>query len=265
MSTGTTRTRASYLVLTVFFTLFCDISVAEITSHEEAEKQLEEYTVKLSNSPDNALLYALRGDIYFLIHDFNNAVEDYSSAIELDNTLDRAYYGRGLAYARQGFIKDGIQDLSHFIKKNPDSSLAYTKRGVRYLWLGEKDNAYKDLKKAISLNPNNAEAHDDLGVVLAQMNNYIEAIKHFRLTISIEPLYQKAYHNLAMAYYITENDAIALQTINKSIQLKSGEKNSLLLKSKILMALGRTEDAKKIENDALFLPAGDWSELVPVQ
>ncbi len=112
--------------------------------------------------------YILRGDIYFLIHEFDSAEEDYTEAISLNDKLDAAYYGRGMARGRQGFIKEGIADLTVYIKRNPDSSMAYTKRGVRYIWLGDKENAFKDLSKAVELDSENAEAHDDLGVVLAQ-------------------------------------------------------------------------------------------------
>jgi tetratricopeptide (TPR) repeat protein len=251
--------------LIVLSTLSHKAVFAEITSFDQAEKLIENYTSNLLKSPDNAELYVLRGDVYFLIHEFESAVEDYSTAIQLDRTIDAAYFGRGLAYGRQGFINEGIKDLSHYIKQNPKSSLAYTKRGVRYLWLGDKDNAFNDLNKAIALDSNNAEAHDDLGVVLAQKGDYREAIKHFLTTIHIEPGYQKGYHNLAMAYYVTENDVLALNSVNESLRLKPMARNSILLKAKILVALGKIEEAATLEEDATFMPEGDWSEEVPMQ
>ena len=260
MNKANSLIRFSCISLFVLFMLLHKTAFAEITSFDDAKKQIEGYTVELLKSPDNAKLYIFRGDVYFLIHAFESAVEDYSAAIELDNSIDAAYFGRGLAYGRQGFINEGIKDLSHYIKRNPNNSLAYTKRGVRYLWLGDKESAFKDLNKAISLNPKNAEAHDDLGVVLAQKGNYKEAIKHFQITIQIEPDYQKGYHNIAMAYYVTENDELALNAVNESLRLKPMARNSVLLKAKILSALGKNEEAAALEEDAAFMPEGEWSE-----
>ena len=242
------------------------VNISDITSSEEAEKAIEEFSLKIEKSPAQAELYVSRGDIYFLMHEFDLAEEDYSQAIALNNNLDAAYYGRGMTLGRQGFVKEGIDDLSVFIQRNPQSSLAYTKRGVRYIWLRDKDNAFKDLTRAIELDPGNAEAHDDLGVVLAQKGEYTKAIEHFHTTVRLDPTYQKAYHNLAMAYFITKNDSHALQSVNNSLKLAPEFRNSLLLKSRILDAMGRHDEAMQIKEEAEFLPqSGDWTEHAPVE
>ncbi|VAW93821.1 hypothetical protein MNBD_GAMMA21-140 [hydrothermal vent metagenome] len=238
----------------------------ELSSHDEADKAIVSLTQKITASPEQAKGYIKRGGLYFLIHDFDRAVEDFSKAISLDKNHDDAYYWRGMALGRQGFVRDGIADLTVYITRNPDSSLAYTKRGVRYIWLGDNENAFKDLSKAIELDPNNAEAHDDFGVVLAQQGNYSEAVKHFHATVSIDPTYQKGHHNLAMAYFVIEKDAQALSSVDESLRLAPDFRNSLILKSKILNALGRVSEAKELEEEAQFLPqSGDWTEHVPVQ
>jgi len=238
----------------------------EISTIDEAEEALEIISKKIISSPKKAELYVTRGDIYFLLHEFESAEEDYNMAIELDENLDAAYYGRGMALGRMGFVKEGIADLSVFISRHPESSLAYTKRGVRYIWLGDSDNAQKDLSKAVKLDSSNAEAHDDLGVVLAQKGEYAKALNHFHITINLDPSYQKAFHNLAMAYFITGNDNEALLYVNHSLRLAPEYRDSLLLKSKILEAMGEFEQAKEIKEDAAFVPASDdWSEHAPVQ
>lgn len=256
-----------FAILALFLTLPASALVdpTEITTAEEAEKAITELSQKIEKSPSEAGLYVSRGDIYFLIHEFDSAEEDYSKAIEINDANDEAYYGRGMARGRQGFIKEGIADLGVYIKRNPDSSLAYTKRGVRYIWLNDKDNAYKDLSKAIELDPENAEAHDDLGVVMAQKGEYGQAIEHFQTTVRLDPTYQKGYHNLAMAYFITENDSRALISVNYSLKLSPSFRDSMLLKSKILSALGRHDEAMQIKEDADFVPqSDDWTEHAPV-
>jgi len=259
-------------VLIVFLILFFSLPVlalvdpTKITTSEEAEKAIDDLNLKIEKSPDEAELYVLRGDIYFLIHEFDSAEEDYSIAISINDDLDAAYYGRGMTRGRQGFIKEGIADLGVFIERNPDSSLAYTKRGVRYIWLGDKENAFKDLSKAIELDPYNAEAHDDFGVVLAQKGEFGKAIEHFKATVRLDPTYQKGYHNLAMAFFITENDSSALISVNNSLKLAPDSRDSMLLKGKILEAMGMFEEALQLKEDAEFLPqSGDWTEHAPIE
>ncbi len=97
------------------------------------------------------------------------------------------------------------------------------------------------------------------------MGDYKKAIEHFGITVSIDPSYQKGHHNLAMALYITENDLLALLSVNKSLALKPESRGSTLLKSKILIALGRDAEARQLEEDAIFMPEAGWSESAPVK
>lgn len=236
-----------------------------IKSVDEAEALLQALNQKLQATPKDISLLVQRGNIYFQMHQFEMAVEDFSKAITLDGNFDAAYFGRGLALGRLGRINDGIDDLSLYIKRHPQSSLAYTKRGVRYLWLGDDAKAKQDLNKAIELNPKNAEAHDDLGVVYARQQNYPVALQHFNQTVTIDPTYQKGFHNLAMVYFLIEQDQLALQTVNQALSLAPNARETLLLKSEILRVMGRLSEAAKIKEDAEFLPQGNWSENISVE
>lgn len=231
----------------------------------QSDVSLEELTILIDKDTTNALLYIKRGDVYFKKRDFFDAVEDYTTAIELNAKADQAYFGRGMALARQGLINEGISDLSIFIKRNPGSSLAYTKRGVRYMWKQDFENAEKDFIKALALNPENAEAHDDLGVIYAKRKKYNKAAEHFRATIRINPSYQKGYHNLAMTLFLVEHDAEALLMVNQALELNPEHRDALMLKSLILEKLGLYEEAASTKEDAEFLPETNWSESVPVE
>lgn len=170
-----------------------------------------------------------------------------------------------MALARNGQIKEGINDLTHFIKYNPNSSLAYTKRGVRYIWAGKLNYAKKDLLHAVKLDKSNSEAHDDLGVIYAQQKNFNKALEHFSYAIQYDPSYQKAYHNMAMVYVLTDKPHQALSAVNKSLILDNDSRNSLMLKSEILGALGKKKEANAVVRKAEFLPEGNWSERFNIQ
>lgn len=258
----------SAILLTCIFlsiSAFADITtLTEPGLDADIDKKLQQLNIQLKSSNTNAALYLERGHIYFRTRDFQNAIEDYTSAIELEAKSYDAYFGRGLANGRLGFIKNGISDLSVYIKQYPKSSLAYTKRGVRYLWLGESKKAQADFETALKLNPDNAEAHDDIGVIFAQKKKYQKAISHFNSTVKLEPTYQKGFHNLAMAYYLTGLDELALQNVNIALKLWPDSHGSMLLKSEILIALGKRQEAMKLREDAEFLPEGNWHEQAPI-
>lgn len=243
----------------------CGLIISTANAEDDLTARINHYSQILKQDPKNVAILIKRGDLFFKLHQFDQAIFDYSDAIKIDPHADKAYFGRGLALGRNGQIQEGIHDLSIYITRHPKDSHAYTKRGVRYLWLRKDSQAKHDLEKAVALNPKNAEAHDDLGVILARRHDYVSAIKHFTATVSIDPTYAKGWHNLAMVYYIVGQDKLALGAVNSSLNLSPDQRNSLLLKSDILKSLGKTAEAEKIKENAEFLPGGNWSERVPVK
>ncbi len=233
---------------------------SEYESREQALSSLEKYNRLIEAEPKYAMFHTLRGDAYYALNDLHGATESYTTAIKLDDRQDNAYFGRGMALGRMGLVDDGIADLSLYIRRHPDSSVAYTKRGVRNIWRNNLEQAEKDLKRAIELDPENAEAHDDLGVVHAKHQRIKEAAHHFSTAIQIDPSYQKAYHNLAISFYVSGQNKEALEIVDAGLMLEPENRNSLLLKSSVLKAMGRLEEARKIEEHVEFLPEGNWTE-----
>lgn len=229
-------------------------------SQEQVNAKLTRIDRLITAKPGIALNYLERGDIYYLLNNLPLALKDYSTAISLDDTQDKAYFGRGMTYGRMGLVEEGIADLSVYIKRHPTSSVAYTKRGVRNIWRGNLPEAERDLTRAIELDPNNAEAHDDLGVVHAQQHRVSIAAKHFKTAIKLDPSYQKAYHNLSMCYYMGGQSENALKIIDAGLELDADNRNSLMLKATILQSLGREAEAKTLSDQAEFLPESNWTE-----
>lgn len=236
----------------------------EIFTADSYEQKIKNYTKSLKEDKSAALFYE-RGMAYFKMFKFNEAIDDFTRAIKLDNYMDEAFFSRGLAYGRIRMFDESFADLDVFIKRNPRNSIAYTKRGVRRIWAGNYQLAEQDLKKAISLDPTNAEAHDDLGVMEARKQNFKTAQKHFENVVKLDPTYSKGFHNLAMSQYILGNYTNSLVNINKALKLMPNDKNSLLLKGEIMIKLGRDEEAKVILERAEFLPDGGWQERFSLQ
>jgi Flp pilus assembly protein TadD len=228
-------------------------------------REIERLDRELARRPTDAALHVRRGEVHFKRHDFDEAVADFTAALKLDDRLDEAWFGRGMALGRGGRIDEGIRDLDVYLQRQPRSSLAHTKRGVRYLWKGDLDNAEMDFSKALSIDPDNAEAHDDLGVIHAQRGEYDRAETHFLATVRVDPSYQKGHHNLAMVCYITGKNECALAAVNRGLALMPDARDSLLLKASILETLGRHAEARTTREEAEFLPEGERSSRLPIR
>lgn len=228
-------------------------------------REVERLERALRAGPPSAALYAQRGAAWFKLREFDKSIADFSAALKLNDRLDEAWFGRGMALGRNGQLDEALIDLGVYLHRHPDSSLAHTKRGIRHLWKGDLDAAEKDFTRAIALDPRNAEAHDDLGVIHAQRGDYDKAEQHFHAVLRADPTYQKGWHNLAMVYYITARNERALDTVERALKLIPDARDSLLLKSAVLESLGRHAEAKKLRDEAEFLPAGERSAHMPLR
>ena len=227
---------------------------ADADFHDKTERRIQELSMQIDIAPKNAGPYFERGNALFLLHRFDESIDDFTRAIQLDDTLDKAYFGRGMALGRAGRLNEAIADFGVFIRRHPDSSIAYTKRGVRHIWNRDFKNAEKDLTRAVELDNNNAEAHDDLGVVLAQSGRLEKALEHFLKARAINPGYQKVHHNLAMVYFIADDLKSALASADAALDLNPDTRGTLTLKAEILDAMGLKEQAQSIRERAEFLP-----------
>ena len=69
----------------------------------------------------------------------DEALKDYSRAIELSPNNAAAYTNRGVAYGEKGEHKLAIKDYTTAIKLNPDFANAYNNRGYTYVEKEETD------------------------------------------------------------------------------------------------------------------------------
>ncbi len=65
-------------------------------------ESLKNYELVLKLNPLDVTAISGRGDSYYMIGQFSQAIRDYSRAIELDSDLSGAYYQRGLSYEQIG-------------------------------------------------------------------------------------------------------------------------------------------------------------------
>ena len=106
-----------------------------------------------------ALEHLSQGDIYAEQELWDEAIEEYTQAVELDPKLAKAYNNRGYAYFKKGQWDLAIAELSKAIELDPNHAVAYYNRGYAYLEKGQWDLAIADCGKAIELDPHYAKAY----------------------------------------------------------------------------------------------------------
>jgi tetratricopeptide (TPR) repeat protein len=113
---------------------------------KEYQQAIADYTRAIELDPKDALVYSNRGNAYHDLEEYHRAIEDYTRAIELDPKDALAYYNRGNAYCYLKEHHRAIEDYTRVIELDPKNAFAHDNLGFAYLWLGntqEAKNAYR--------------------------------------------------------------------------------------------------------------------------
>jgi len=140
--------------------------------------------------------YYGRGLAYAEERIYQNAISDFTAALNREPSDERLYYDRGTAYVANKQYDLGEQDLSRAIELKPDDERAYVNRSTIYYIREEYDRALKDLKKAVELNPNNPLAYNKIGVTYVARGTPLWSEYYFKKAIELKPDYQDAIRNL---------------------------------------------------------------------
>ncbi|OGS43805.1 MAG: hypothetical protein A2539_06010 [Elusimicrobia bacterium RIFOXYD2_FULL_34_15] len=81
----------------------------------------------------------------------DEAIENYTKAIQIYPKFIEAYDFRGLSYYIKGKYDNAIKDFNKVIEYSPNNGMCYMERGAAYYLKGLSDEAIKDFNKAIEL------------------------------------------------------------------------------------------------------------------
>ncbi len=75
---------------------------------------------------------------------YDQAIDNYTRAIELDGTFAEAYFNRGVSHYELGMYAESIADLTRAIELNPTDDNYYGRRSLAYLFNDQLDLAQAD-------------------------------------------------------------------------------------------------------------------------
>ena len=125
--------------------------------------------------------------------------EKFQDIPRLITRLSSAYYNRGKEHENRGKFDDAIAEYTRAIEIKDDFFEAYRNRGMAYYRNGNYENAKADFDKAIEIKPNDAVAYENRANVYLKMEDYNNAIDDFDKAIEIGPHDPLIYHDRAEA------------------------------------------------------------------
>ena len=197
------------------------------TNHPSAITYLSD-TIRLN--PEDQYAYLKRGDAYYNLKQYKEAIADYNKTIELDPENVIAYGRRGDAYGGLKQYKEALIDYDKAVALDPGYAPAYNNRGNILYTIRQYEKAINDYSKTIELDPENVIVYSNRGLAYSGLKQYEKAIEDYNNAIEFAPEDAYNYIYLSRINIFTGNYDSALAVITKALSLTiKNEKKALAL------------------------------------
>jgi len=140
-----------------------DLLVKALSAHNNNQfnEAISQYTRILELKPNDnilSIIYKHRGMANFACSCYNEAIDDFSNSLKLDNQSYKAAYYRGVVYSVIKQYLKAIDDYTLSLTINPYQSFCLFRRGQAYYHIGDYPQALADCENSLALEPNNKSA-----------------------------------------------------------------------------------------------------------
>jgi tetratricopeptide (TPR) repeat protein len=212
----------------------------EKTHYQDA---LANYTRAIELDPKDAMIYYNRGDTYYELKDYTAALADFTRAIELDpiNATTNSRHN-----FRFNVLKKFLTELeknNRAIELHPKSAKNYNNRGEIYFNLNDYPSALADYNKAIELKPKYAEAYLNRGNSYSELGNSLAALDDYSRAIELNPEDSHAYGRRGIEQDIRNNYSAAIADYTKACEIDPKDDLTILLLAYCYVHQGNAERA----------------------
>ncbi|MFV0443404.1 MAG: tetratricopeptide repeat protein [Planctomycetaceae bacterium] len=164
-------------------TALCNLVLGEGNA-QAAEAQFD---ATIAAIPDQPIVFNNRGSFLQQQLRFDEAIRDFSKAIELDANYVPALTNRGYVEILQEKYSAAEVDLTKSLELDPRQPTAFNLRAAARINLGQIAGAIQDLQTVAQLTPDVAQAHFDLGFAHFYDRNYPAARQEFDRAMQLDP------------------------------------------------------------------------------
>jgi tetratricopeptide (TPR) repeat protein len=187
-------------------------------SSNRIDECISKFTYVTEKKPNYALPFYYKGEALHIKNDYEQAIENYSKAIDLYDQDEDFYYSRSLSYSKVNSKGKEIADIKKAISINPIVIFYYAKLAQLYYEIERYDSAYHYISNAINLNPFRARNYV-LSAKLCRMNSQYElALNDINIALRLTPNLDIALFEKGEWYYDNAQYYTAIKYISRAIR-----------------------------------------------
>lgn len=148
---------------------------------------------------DLATAYKNRGNAHDDNGQYEQALEDYARAIEINPQDAEAFNGRGTTHIAQERYGLAVEDFDQAIRINPSSPVAFGNRCFAKAVLGELEQALSDCNEALRIKRRYPAAYASRAITYLKLKRYDDAIADYTALLKTQPADPYALFGRGMA------------------------------------------------------------------
>lgn len=189
-------------------------------SRGQLDEAISNYSRAIQLDAASCEAYGLRGRCFGKKGRFAQAVDDLKAAVSLQPTNEMAQVNLGYVYGQESNWNNAITAYSEAIRVNPSSAETHRYRCFAYEAKGAVKEAFADYSEAIRLDPKDAMACLMRGRRYYMSGEIDQAIRDFSTVITLNPASVEAYQARGYAYAEHGEPHLAVSDLSEAIRLQ---------------------------------------------
>ncbi len=203
------------------------LNLIKVKNFQEAKKKCDEVKNDLSKNADFLHIY---GYIFFNLEDYDQAIEQWTMAVNINpkfvsalnnlgnafsklkkfdiatGYLDRAlklkpdlfeaYYTLSNIYFKKNMFEESLAKINQALKLKPDNLPSIKAKLQLFIEMNKKEESLKFLEKAIQYHPKNTELYNEKAQVLSDLGMNRQSLDTYRTILMMDPDFPFALGNI---------------------------------------------------------------------
>lgn len=218
-----------------------------------AKESLEIVEKKFPDNPDALLKLS---ELYFLVRQYQKAIDYVNKALKINDRSAKAYYLKGSIYRESGDTTRAVSSLETAIEQDGKFENAFIDLGVMYA-ARKNPIALEYYNNALKINPANENTIYARAKLLQDIGKIDEAIIEYKSILQKNKNCENCYYNLGAIYLeIKKDNKTALENFTNAIALNPNSVQAYFARGYTYAKLKDKESAKADYNMCLKISPG---------
>ncbi len=190
----------------------------------------------------SVLLYNI-AQVHTSTRSYDQAVEYFTAAMEIDPRYSEYHNERGNAYLKMGRLPEALADYQNARELSAPYHEVYTNLGQAYKLIGDAEKAAVAYSEALDLDPSQLLPRLGRAQAYEATGRKEDALADYTAALELDPSDPQIWSNRAVLHYECGRAADSLADLNEAIHRNATIPDLFANRALVLRELGRRDDA----------------------